>query len=99
MLPTDCSIRLMTLRMSRKCISGPLKDTDCLPIGAGSYGLLQRGCGGEVNLCAEEVAEAKPKSTESEQRDARAGGEIGEEVDVGVGFSFATGRRTKEAQV
>jgi hypothetical protein len=46
-----------------------------------------------------QVAEAKSKSTKSEQRDARAGGEVGEEVDVGVRCGFAPGSRTEEAQM
>jgi hypothetical protein len=82
-----------------KCISGPLKDTDCLAIGARTHRLLQPGRGGEIDLRAEQVAETNPKAAEGEQRDARAGIEVGKEVDVGVGSGFAARDRAEEAQV
>jgi hypothetical protein len=56
--------------------SVPLKTTDCLLIRGGEYGVFQRGRGGQVDLCVEQVAEAKPKSAEryaSRERSRRGG--------------------------
>ena len=70
-----------------------------LAVCVGADGLLHRRGGGKVDFRAEQVAELKAQAAEGHEGDAQIGGEVGHEVDVGLGGGFAAGDGAEEAQM